>query len=350
MLAPLEAKLATTDVPRVHWRMFGRTDRPGRFVEYHDDLLDRHDGGADVYLRRSALPPTPGFKLVAGLLALEHVVAVAREDGSRSLLVVREIGEQLIFDHFEYPDLLHDGVRGLDVEFLTMLPLLDDAQLAWFRDALEPPTQTRELLFDPRDGYMVEIDHAALERVDQSMIVAARFAGQLYDTAAETRVVPSLLIDRFAHQVPYGTEGQVLRARGRLTDEGRQWLDGVTGLRAADAITNLGHLEVTPEFVPAAEVGVSRQFLLRGQPTEQLLFAGASAVPQVLFAIESSAPGSLDGKIDDFEVDLPSGPLPGVTGRAGAQALRERMSLEPYSLEIELVEGRRVVALELQRR
>jgi hypothetical protein len=350
LLAPLEAKLATTEVPRVHWRLFGRTDRPGRFVEYHDDLLDRHVGGADVYLRRSTLPPVPGFELVAGLLALEHVVAVVREDGNRALLVVREIGDQLVFDHFAYPDLLEAGVRGLDVEFLTMLPLLDDAQLAWYREALEPPAQTRELLFDPRDGYMVEIDHAALERVDQSLIVAARFAGQHYDPAAETRVVPTLLVDRFAHQVPYGTEGKVLRTRARLTDEGRGWLDAAAGSRAIDGLTNMGHLDVTPEFRPATETGVARLFLLRGQPSEQLLFAGANAMPSVLSAIEAAAPGSIDGKIDDFEVELSSGPLPGVTGRPGAQALRERMSLEPHELEIELVEGGRVVAMELQAR
>lgn len=350
LIEPLEAKLATTEVPRVHWRLFGRTDRPGRFAEYHDDLLDRHVGGSDVYLRRSMLPPLPGFELVAGLLALEHVVAVVRQDGNRGLLVVREIGDQLIFDHFSYPDLLEGGVRGVEVELLTLLPLLDDAQLAWYREALEPPAQTRELMFNPRDGYMVEVDHAALERVDQSLIVAARFAGQIYDETKQTRVVPPLLIDRFAHQVPYGTEGLVLRARGRLTEEGRQWLDAVAGYSAVEGIAGLGHLEVAPEFRPATEIGVARLFLLRGRPIEQLVFGGASLLPQVLTAIEASAPGSLDGKIDDFEVELPTGRLPGSQGRAGGEALRERMSLEPHVAQFELVEGGRVIAVELEKR
>jgi hypothetical protein len=350
LLAPLEGKLATTEIPRVHWRLFGRSDRPGRFVEHHEDLLDRHTGGAEVYVRRSALPPLAGFELIRGLLALDHVVAVVREDGNRALLVVREIGEQLIFDHFAYPDLLGAGARGVDMELLTMLPRIDDAQLAWYRAALEPPAQTRELLLEPRDGYMVEIDRAALERVDASLIVAARFAGHDYDEARETRVQPTLLIDRFAHQVPYGTEGLVLHARARLTDEGRQWLDGAGELSAVEALMGLTHLDVQPEFQPAMKVGVAQLFLLRGRPIDHLLFAGVNALPRVLHAIEASAPGSVDGDIDDFTVALPSGPLPGVVGQPGAEALRERMSIAPHRLSIELVEGGRELAVELQLR
>lgn len=350
LLAPLEAKLATTEIPRVHWRLFGRSDRPGRFVEYHEDLLDRHTGGAEVYSSRSALPPLAGFELVRGLLALEHVVAVVREDGNRALLVVREIGEQLIFDHFAYPDLLGAGARGVDVELLTMLPRIDDAQLAWYREALGPPAQAREPLFEPRDGYMVEIDRAALERVDASLIVAARFAGQIYEEARETRVQPPLLVDRFAHQVPYGTKGLVLHARARLTDQGRQWLDGAGELSAVEALMGLAHVDVQPEFQPATELGVARLFLLRGRPIDHLLFAGANALPRVLHEIEASAPGSIDGDIDDFTIALPSGPLPGVEGRPGAEALRERMSIHPHRLTVELVEGGRVIAVELESR
>jgi hypothetical protein len=356
LLAPLQAKLATTEIPRVHWRLFGRSDRPGRFAEHYEDLLDRHTGGAEVYLRRSALPPVAGFELVRGLLTLEHVVAVVREDGGRALLVVREIDDQLIFDHFAYPDLVEPGGAGrgakisIDVELLTMLPRIDDAQLAWYREALEPPTQTRELLFDPRDGYMVEIDRAALERVDTSLIVAASFAGQTYDVAGETRVLPTLLVDRFAFQVPYGTEGLVLRGRARLTDQGRQWLDGFADTPAIEALAGLGHLDVRPEFQPARQDGVAQLFLLRGRPSDHLLFAGANALPRVLHAIEASAPGSIDGDIDDFTVALPSGPMPGVEGRPGAEELRERLSLEPHRLEVELVEGGRVIEVELKSR
>jgi hypothetical protein len=350
LLAPVEAKLATTEIPRVHWRLFGRSDRPGRFTENYDELLDRHTGGAEVYLRRTALPPVPGFELVGGLLGLEHVVAVVREDGNRALLVVREIGDQLIFDHFAFPDLLGTKARGVDVELLTMLARIDDAQLAWYREALEPPAQTRELLFNPRDGYMVEIDRAALERVDASLLIAAQFAGQRYDPASETRVLPELLVDRFAHQVPFGTEGLVLHARARLTDQGRQWLDDAGEQSAVEALAGLGHLDVQPEFRPAAELGVAQLFLLRGRPVDHLLFAGANALPRVLHTIEASAPGSVDGDIDDFEVALPSGPMPGVEGRPGAEALRERMSLAPHRLTVERVEGGRVIEVELQRR
>src|SRR5690606_26122466 len=90
LLAPLEAKLETTEIPRMHWRLFGRTDRPGRFAARHGDLLARHRGGSEVFFANTPRPPQPGTKLIAGLLALEHVVAVVRQDGGRALLVVRE--------------------------------------------------------------------------------------------------------------------------------------------------------------------------------------------------------------------------------------------------------------------
>jgi hypothetical protein len=351
LLAPFQAKLETTEVPRRHWRLFGRTDRKGRFVARHEDLLGRHLGGSEVYLAKTPLPPLPGTKLIAGLLALDHVVAVVRQDGGRALLVVREIDDQLVLDHFAYPDWLGAGARGVDIELLALLPHLDDAQLARYREALEPPKQRRELLFEPHAGYMVELDHAALERVDRGMLVAAAFAGQRYDEAEETRELPPLLVDRFAHQVPYGTEGKVLHVRARLSDQGRQWLAAPGEVAAFEALGGLGELERTPEFRPAIAGGVGELFLLRGREVEQLLFAGASALPQVLLAVETAAAGSVEGELDDFEVALPSGPLPGgFDSRAGVEALRERLSVTPHRLTVELVEGGRVVELELKPR
>ncbi|KIG18531.1 hypothetical protein DB30_00216 [Enhygromyxa salina] len=351
LLAPLRAKLETTQVPRVHWRLFGRTDRIGRFVARYEDLLGRHPGGSEVYLRKTPLPPHAGMKLISALLAIEHVVAVVRQDGGRALLVVREIDDDLILDHFAYPDWLAAGARGFDLELSALLPYLDDAQIDRYRAALAPPTQTRELLFEPRKGYMVELDRAALDRVDRGMVLAARFAGQHYDETKEVRVLPPLLIDRFAHQVPYGTEGTVLRVRARLTDEGREWIAGPGKVAAYEALTNLGQSDFTPQFEPASQVGAAQLFLLRGRPIEQTLFAGATALPQVLMAIEIAASGSLKGDIDDFQVAVPSGPLPGeLQNRPGVQELRERLSISPHELAVEVVEGGSVIQLELEPR
>jgi hypothetical protein len=351
LLAPLRAKIETTQVPRVHWRLFGRTDRIGRFVARYEQLLARHPGGSEVFLRKTPLPPQAGMKLVASLLAVDHVVAVVRQDGGRALLVVREIDDDLILDHFAYPDWLAKGARGFDLELSALLPHLDDAQIDRYRAALQPPTQTRTLLFEPRDGYMVELDRAALERVDRGMVLAARFAGQHYDETKEARVLPPLLIDRFAHQVPYGTEGTVLRVRARLTDEGRDWIAGPGETPAFEALSGLGQSDFTPQFEPAAQTGAAQLFLLRGRPIEQLLFAGATALPDLLLEIEIAAPGSVDGKIDDFRVELPSGPLPGnFPSRAGASELRERLSITPHRLGVELVEAGQVLELELEPR
>lgn len=349
LMAPLSAKLATTQVPRVHWRLAGRTDRIGRFVARYEELLARHPGGSEVYLRKTPLPPHAGMQLIASLLAVEHVVAVVRQDGGRALLVVREIDDELVLDHFAYPDWLTAGARGFDLELSALLPHLDDAQIDRYRSALQPPAQTRELLFRPRDGYMVELDRAALDRVDRGMVLAARFAGQHYDEAKEQRLLPPVLIDRFAHQVPYGTEGAVVQVRARLTDEGRQWITGPGKIAAFEALPGLGQSDFTPQFTPASEAGAAQLFILRGRPIEQILFAGATALPDVLMAIELATPGSVEGNISDFRVAIPSGPLPGeFDSRSGIQELRERLSITPYQLTVELVEGGQVLELELE--
>jgi hypothetical protein len=74
-------------------------------------------------------------------------------------------------------------------------------------------------------------------------------------------------------------------------------------------------------------------------------------VPKILLALVSSDPGALDGKIDDLEVALPTGPLPGnLPSRPGLELLRERLSITAHRLTVEVVEGGRVLELELRPR
>ncbi|MFO7563563.1 MAG: hypothetical protein R6X02_13030 [Enhygromyxa sp.] len=347
LLAPFEATLARTEVPRAHWRLFGRTDRPGRFVAQQAQLLGRHRGGSEVFVRKNPLPPQPGMKLISELLALEHVVAVVRQDSGRGLLVVREIDRTLVLDHFAYPDWHGAGVTRINADLFALLGHLDDAQVARYRAALEPPSQRRELLMNPRKGYMVELDHAALERVDQALLIAAEYAQLPYDEAAERRELPPAMVDRLAFQVPFGTEGEVLRARMRLTDQGREWLASVAGQRPVEAAAILSSADQPPVFEPA-DPAIAQLFVLRGQPVEQSLFAGLPGAPKLWVAIAGADPRALDGKIDDFELALPTGPLPGnFASRPGLVALRERLSISPHTLAVELVEGGRVLAVEL---
>jgi len=350
LLAPFEATLAATEIPRTHWRLSGRTDRHGRFVARNDLLLGRHLGGSEVFVAKTPLPPQRGMTLIAGLLALEHVVAVVRQDGGRALLVVREIGDELVLDHFAYADWQALTPSRVDPELYALLPHLDDAQLGRYRAALERPSERRELLMKPRKGYMVELDHAGLERVDRAMLVAAEFARLPYDEANERRELPALVVDRVAYQIPYGTEGRALAARMRLSEDGRRWLAAVAGQPAIEALASLGREDVAPVF-EAAEPGFGPGFVLRGQPIEQLLFAGPSGLPKVLVAIEGPAPGAIAGTIEDFEVQLPTGPLPGgFPSRAGIAELRERVSISAYSLKVELGDRGRVVSLKLSPR
>jgi hypothetical protein len=349
-LGPFEATLAETEVPRTHWRLFGRTDRHGRFVARQEQLLGRHVGGSEVFVPGNPLPAQPGFALISGLLAFEHVVAVVRQDGGRGLLVVREIGDELVLDHFAYPDWYGASQIRVDPELQALLAHIDDAQLARYRAVLEPPRERRELLMDPRKGYMVELDHAALERMDRALLVAAEYAELRYDEAAEQRELPALMVDRIGHQVLYGTDGEVLRARMRLSDEGRQWLASVAGQSPVEAAPALGNADRVPTFVPAV-AGFANLFILRGQPIEQALFSGPPGVPKILLAIVSSNPGTLDGDIDDFELEIPTGPLPGnLPSRPGLELLRERLSITAHELKVEVVDGGRTLELELRPR
>lgn len=344
-LAPLREQLAATTLPRVHWRLFGRTDRPGHFAARHGEIVARHAGGSEVFLRGMPLLDRPGSRTLAGLLAHEGVVALVRQDSGRALLVVREVGDVLILDHFahgSFPTL--EGPALADLHGL--LGHLDDAQLAWFRAALAPPTSGRTLQLDPRRGYLIELDHAALERVDRATLVLASLAGIDYDVEAEQRVVPPLLVDRISLQVPFGSEGEQLVARMRLSDEGRRWLAGGAGLELRDALAGLAVLEQTPSFAPALP---GMPFVLRGQPLEQLLFAGPSAAPGLFAVLAAGRPGSVEGEVDEFEIHLPSGPLPAeIIAREGSDELRERLSLAPHRLEVEQIEGGRVLAIELE--
>jgi hypothetical protein len=330
--------------------LFGRTDRPGRFVARNEQLLARHRGGSEVFVSAHRLPPQPGTKLLAGLLALDHVVAVVRQDGGRALLVVREIDEQLIFDHFAYPDWFSVGLTKIDPELHALLAHAEDLQLARYRAALEPPSQRRELMMDPRDGYMVELDHAALERVDRALLVAAEYVQLDYDPAREQRELPPLMTDRVAHQVPYGTDGEVLRARMRLSEQGREWLASVAEQGVLEAAPALGNGELVPSF-EAATPAFAGLFTLRGQPIEQALFAGPTGLPKLLLALGSIDARAIDGEVDDFKIELPTGPLPGnFPSRPGLQLLRERVSVGAHVLKVELVDGGRTLELELEPR
>jgi hypothetical protein len=350
LLAPFEAKLASTHVPRTHWRLAGRTDRPGRFMARSEQVLARHLGGSELFVAKTPLPPQRGAALIAGLLALEHVVAVVRQDGGRALLVIREIGDELVLDHFAYTDWQALGAGRVDAELYALLGHLDDAQLPRYRAALERPSERRELLMKPRKGYLVELDHAGLERVDQALLVAAEFGRLSYDEAGERRELPARMVDRLGYQVPYGTEGEVLTARLELSEAGRGWLAAVAGQTPLEAATSLGQADVVPVFA-AAEPGFAAQFVLRGQAIEQMLFAGPPGLPKLLLAIAAADPKALAGELDDFRVELPTGPLPGgFPSRPGVTELRERLSIAAHRLAVKLEDRGRVLALELKRR
>jgi hypothetical protein len=83
-----------------------------------------------------------------------------------------------------------------------------------------------------------------------------------------------------------------------------------------------------PVFQPAV-AGFEQLFVLRGQEIEQLLFAGPPGMPKLLVAIAAANPKGIDGEIDEFEIELPTGrcpaSLPAVqAARSCASACRSR--------------------------
>lgn len=345
-LAPLRAKLETTEVPRIHWRLVGRSDRLGRFAARRDELIARHPGGSEVYVPGNPLPPRYGAKLIAAMLSEDHVVAVVSQDSGQGLLVVREIGNLLVLDHFSHPDW---GGHARADEYI-LLTMMEDAQIERYRAALDAPTSARALQLEARDGYLIEVDRDALERVDRAAEISTNFVARNYDPAREQRVLPPLLTDRVTLQVPFGTEGTTLRARYRLTKEGRKWTEFAAGAPLAETLADLGEPDVIPRFV-AARGRAGGLFQLRGTATERLLFAGLTGLPKVLLAIEAANPGSIEGDFNDWQVALPSGPLPGeLKSRDGVRELRERLSIDPHTLSGGLSKDGGYVDVELARR
>ncbi|NVB39179.1 hypothetical protein G6O69_15155 [Pseudenhygromyxa sp. WMMC2535] len=346
ILDPLRAELERALIPRTHWRMVGRSDRLGRFEVRHAELIARHPGGSEVYLQKTPLPPRHGMRLVSLLLSLDDVVAVVSQDSGRALLVVREVGDLLVLDHFGYPK----WSGRVDPQLQILLSYLDDTQTASYREALAAPALIRSHPLEPSDGYLIELDRDALERADQAALISAQFSGVGYDDTHEHRQNPPLLVDRISLQVPFGTEGKRLRAYLRLTEQGRQWASAAADTSLVEALSTLGLGEFVPEYEPTRK-GVEALFLLRGTPVEQLLFAGPTALPKVLAAVEAANPGSVEGSIESWEVEFPVGALPSqLETRAGAEGLRERLAMEPHELRGELVDEGRAIRLALEPR
>ena len=318
-LAPVRAAIADTKAPLLHWRLVGKTDRPGWFERQQETLLERHEGGSTVFVKGQAVPGRGNGPLVEALLEEEGVVAVVRQNSGQALLVVRELGKTLVLDHFAYP--------GAGETLTPLLPFLDNASIGRYRALLAKPSETRKLRLEPGKGNLVEVDVTHLEAVDDALRGGAGFFDR---TPGPARELPERRIELVTAQAPFGNQGRQLDARIELTDAGAQWAALLT---SAELTPSLDALDLEPVEVEPPDDGVP--YVLAGSVFESSVVYGLEQVPAVMGAVEERYPGSVDGTARAWSFTMPLSNLDGVVApEAGFLGLRTAFAERVYAVDV----------------
>ncbi len=295
-LLPLHDAAVAASIPLLHWRLSGITDRSGWFVRRQTKLIARYPLGSDIYPRDTLLPVSTDTALARAFLEAPDVQVVVQQNAGRALLVIREVGDELVFDHFSYPEM--DGRQQGLVRYWESLHLED------FLGRLAAPSSGFEPAVDPRRGNLLELSIPGLERVDVSTVAASKISPRPYRLAQEERIEPAVMVDRVILQAPFGQDGRTLEGEIRLSVDGRQWAQLLAGAGVLTPTLD----ELSPEdplsFAPA-DARNPPEFVLRGTPTNQAWVHGLRAVPRVLKTIEMWSPGTINGTLEDFELKLP---------------------------------------------
>jgi hypothetical protein len=339
LVEPLHTALASTPVPRLHWRVAGRSDRPGWLVARLVELLPRHAGGATAYQPGQAIPSRHNHALVRRLLDVPGAVAVLRLDGGRALLVARELDGALVLDLFAYP--------GVDPRLVPLLPFIDDARVDDLAAALEPPAEAWASPLPLGDGNLVHLDRAGLHAVDSLVLAMAPLAGAPAAPAALPDPAAAPLVDAVTLQAPFGVRGEQLRARLRLSDAGQQWAQTVSSAVLGPQADALG-LPLEPP--PREALDVALPFVAHGQPVERLVLDGLARAPWLLRTLEMHHPSAVGGRADAWDVSLPIGataPAGTVPAPLELRAWAERVATQPYRLRASFDPARQHLALEL---
>ena len=337
---PLLAAITQAELPLVHWRLAGRTDRKGWFADRLDTLVDAHPAGSTAYRPGQAVPPRGNHELVRALLQAEHVVAVVRQDAGRALLVAREIGDVLVLDHFAHVTVSPD--------YEPLLAYLDNAHVDDYLRRLAPPNEQRRTGLDPRAGYLAEVDRALLEDVDALLVAASAFSGARYESSAERRTQPDVLVDRATLQAPFGANGEALVVRLALSDAGQIWAQTLSDDILSPTLDELGLAERGPLHVQPR--GQTLPFYLRGTAVDAVLVHGIHSVPSLMRATEMDAPSSVQGRASAWRFELPARePVPDADANV-LRGLRALMAARPYVVTSELDAARTVLRLDVRPR
>lgn len=309
-VAPLLAALADAPLPWLHWRLVGPTDRPGWFASHLDELVANHGGGSVVFRSGDPLPARVDA-VVRAMLALDHVVAVVRQDAGRALLVAREQDGLLILDHFRQP--------LATTERMPLVARIEAARIDAMK-ALLSPGVPRKSLVDPADGSLVEFDRPLLEEIDRVAVATAALL-DLEDPPAPA-AGPAALFDRVAFVAPYGESGAVLRIEHALSVDGLAWAQTLGDAPLLGGLDGLGlPPDVALPEVAAQDVAATPgRFVLRGTATERWGLHGVHRFATLARLLEIAAPGAIGGDQSAWRLDWPGVPLPqelGGPARAG---------------------------------
>lgn len=348
LVEPLRQALAETAIPRLHWRLAGRTDRPTWMVDRITELLPRHAGGATVLRAGQAIPSRHNHVLVRRLFDEPGVQAVVREDGGRALLVIRHLDGALVLDWLAFPSVA-PTLTGL-------LPFIDEARADAVAQRLTQPA-TAYVPSAPLDkGNIISIDRRGLRAVDAMLLAAAPLAGI---KEAPGRLPPPPeppLVDRVTLQAPFGNKGERLVAQLRLSEAGTQWAQTLSGAALAAGVDALG-LTPSEDAAPPADDQTQREgwetlgFVAHGQPVERIVLDGLPHIAELFRRLEMNHPGALLGTVDAWEIEVP----PGAIGPGGtvppAPELRgwsERIAERAHRVEASFDPPREVLRVELR--
>mgnify|MGYP001401248244 CR=1 FL=1 len=322
---PLRDLVGTIDLPRVHWRLAGKTDRPTWFAEKIRDLLGRHVGGATVYLPGEAIGSRHNHALVRALMDEPGVAAVVREDGGQAILVVRVVEDAMVLDLFVWP--------SFAPQYRGVLEAIDNAQPERVVAELDKPGAHYQPGLDPTKGSLVAVDRVGLERMDELEIGHARLSGYPYDRTKETWAPPDPLVDRATMQAPFGESGISVDVSLELSAAGRAWASGLVDAPLSPDLSELSLATDPPSYVAAAGSRITPW--LRGQPTASTAIWGLSRIGERLRKLEMDYPGSVRGTALEWEIRIPQGSI-GFGGALdpaeGLEPIADQITERPFEL------------------
>lgn len=341
VVEPLLAALADTPVPRLHWRVAGRSDRPGWMAQRLTELLPRYTGGATVFRPGQAVPSRHNHALIRRLLDVPGVVAVLRLDGGRKVLVIRELDGAQVLDLLSFPPIAP--------ELMPLLPFIDEHRAQDVVAALARPSTAWTPPLPLSRGNLAFVDRAGLRAVDALVLAVAPLAGAGKAPSVLPPASVDPLVDAVTLQADFGTKGKVLRARLQLSEAGRQWAQTLTEAQLGPQLELLGLPFEAPPLAPAVDGDVDLPFY-RG-PTDRLVLDGLPRAPAFLRSLEMLHPNSVRGTLTEWDVTLPPGAIaPGGTVPPPLE-LRdwaERVAAQPYRLRSSLDAARQTLEFELE--